>query len=126
MSTEVFDLGSTVLRVLVATEAATVLDGELAPGAGAPFHRHTLEDETIVVLEGELLVDDGSRSTLGPGSAYRLPRGTRHAFVNEGDSTVRALFVCVPGGLENFFRALANGAPPAAAAAEAGLEFEVD
>jgi quercetin dioxygenase-like cupin family protein len=126
VSVEVFDLGSTVLRVVVATEAATVLDAELHPGAGSPFHTHTLEDETIVVLAGELVVDDGTRRTLAPGDVHLLPRGTRHAFVNEGDATVRALFVCLPGGLEKFFRALASGAPPAEAAAEAGLVFELE
>ena len=52
--------------------------------------------------------------------------GTPHSFANHGDAVVRALFVCVPGGLERFFRAVAspNATESVAAAVEAaGLRF---
>jgi quercetin dioxygenase-like cupin family protein len=121
---ETFDLGQTRLSVVVATEAASVLEAELDPGAGAGWHTHTREDETVLVLEGEIVVHDGERHDLVAGDAYVLPRGTRHAFANEADSRARVYFVCTPGGLERFFRAVTTGVPPDEAAADAGLEFE--
>ena len=94
------------------------------PGAGAGFHRHTLEDETIVVTEGELTLafDDGERVVPSGGDVF-LPRGTRHSFRNDGSRIVRAFFVATPAGLEEFFRSLERGEDPAAAAARAGLEL---
>ena len=123
---ETFELGPTTVRVLAATEAATLLELVLEPGAGAGYHTHTREDETIAVLEGTLTVDDGERHELAPGDAIVLPRGTRHAFLAGGDGPARAHVFCSPGGLEEFFRAVAaaTGDDEAAAAAErAGLAF---
>jgi quercetin dioxygenase-like cupin family protein len=121
---ETFDLGQTRLAVVVATETATVLEAEVDPGAGAGWHTHTREDETVLVLEGEIVVHDGERHDLVAGDAYVLPRDTRHAFANEADSRARVYFVCTPGGLERFFRTVTAGVPADEAAAAAGLEFE--
>jgi quercetin dioxygenase-like cupin family protein len=120
---ETFDLGTTRVRLLLAHAAATVLEGELDPGGGSSWHTHRREDETLVVLEGTVVVDDGDRHELGPGAAYVLPRGVRHAFANESESLVRLYFFCSPGGLERFFRDLASGVPADEAARRAGLEF---
>ncbi len=120
---EVFDLGPTRLRVIAATEAATVLEGELEPGGGSTWHTHTLEDETIVVIEGALVVNDGERREVEAGNAHVLARGVRHAFANETDAPTRVYFVCTPGGLERFFRDLVSGVPADEAAERAGLEF---
>ena len=120
---EVFDLGPTRLRVVAATEAATVIEGELDPGGGSAWHTHTLEDETIVVVEGALVVNDGERREVDAGEAHVLRRGVRHAFANETDSLTRVYFVCTPGGLERFFRDLVSGVPADEAAERAGLEF---
>ena len=121
---EVFELGPTRLRVVAATEAATVLEGELQPGAGGAPHAHTREDETILVVAGSLVVDDGERHELGAGDAHVIPRGTRHAFANEGAEVARVFFFCAPGGLERFFRDLVSGVDPAEAAARAGLVLQ--
>ena len=120
---ETFDLGSTRLRVVLADPVATVLEGELDPGGGSTWHTHHREDEIVIVLAGDLVVDDGERHELGAGSAYALPRGVRHAFANESDSLTRLYFVCSPGGLERFFRDLTAGVPPAEAAQRAQLVF---
>ena len=69
---EVFELGLTRLRVVAAAEAATVLEGELQPGGGSTWHTHTLEDETIVVVEGALVVNHGERREVGAGEAHVL------------------------------------------------------
>jgi quercetin dioxygenase-like cupin family protein len=120
---EVFDLGPTRLRVVAATDAATVLEGELQPGGGSTWHTHTIEDETIVVVEGMLVVNDGERRELEAGDAHVLARGVRHAFANETEALTRVYFVCTPGGLERFFRELVSGVPADEAAERAGLEF---
>ena len=124
--TETIVLGGTTVRVLVAEGPVTVLAVELEPGAGAPPHVHTLEDETMVVLEGAVTVDDGSPRPLAIGDAHFLPRGVRHSFANPADALAKVLFVCTPGGLERFFRELAAGtteADAAAAGERAGLVF---
>jgi quercetin dioxygenase-like cupin family protein len=120
---EVFDLGPTRLRVVAATETATVLEGELEPGGGSAWHTHTLEDETIVVVDGALVVNDGERREVEAGQAHVLRRGVRHAFANERGALTRVYFVCTPGGLERFFRDLVSGVPADEAAERAGLEF---
>ena len=120
---EVFDLGPTRLRVVAATEDATVLEGELQSGGGSTWHTHTLEDETIVVVEGSLVVNDGERRVVETGEAHVLRRGVRHAFANETGALTRVYFVCTPGGLERFFRDLVAGVPPDDAAKRAGLQF---
>jgi quercetin dioxygenase-like cupin family protein len=120
---EVFDLGTTRIRIVTATEDATVLEGELDPGGGSAWHTHTLEEETMVVVEGVLVVNDGERREVATGEALVLPRGVRHAFANETDALTRVYFVCTPGGLERFFRDLVSGVAPDEAAKRAGLEF---
>ncbi len=120
---EVFDLGPTRLRVVAATDDATVIEGELQPGGGSTWHTHTLEDETIVVVEGALVVNDGERRVVEAGEAHVLRRGVRHAFANETEAPTRVYFVCTPGGLERFFRDLVSGVPADEAAERAGLQF---
>ena len=127
MSLERWQLGGTTVSLVAATETATVLELVLVPGAGAGPHTHTREDETVVVLEGSLVVDDGEPRTLSAGEGHVLARGARHSFVNAGETAARALFFCAPGGLERFFRevAAAESEPEAEAAAErAGLTFD--
>jgi quercetin dioxygenase-like cupin family protein len=120
---ETFELGPTHLRVALAAEEATVLEAEIAPGGGSAWHTHTREDETLVVLEGELVLNDGERHVLRHGDAYVLPRGRRHAFANETDAAVRLYFFCAPGGLEQFFRDIVSDVPAEQAATRAGLSF---
>jgi quercetin dioxygenase-like cupin family protein len=77
----------------------TVVDGE-----GPPPHRHTHEDETIVVLDGLIEAacgDDVLRG--GPGATLFLPRGLTHSFRSvDGPATI--LFIVTPGHLDEFFR----------------------
>ena len=114
------------MRLVLAEEAATLLELELEPGAGAGSHTHSREDELVAVVEGTLVVDDGTRCTVEAGDAAFLPRGTRHAFANESDARLRAHIFCTPGGLEHFFRDVAAASSEddvAAAAARAGIVF---
>ena len=123
---EVFDLGPTRLRVLVESAEATVLEAELDPGGGSSWHTHTREDETIVVVDGALVVDDGERRELGPGDALRAASWSAACLRERERRPTRVYFFCSPGGLERFFRELvaAQGDDEVAAAAKrAGVLF---
>jgi uncharacterized cupin superfamily protein len=69
----------------------------LAAGARSSLrHWHTLEDEFVYVLEGEVtLVTNDGEQVLGPGMCAGYPAGRRdgHCFVNRSDRPVRFLEV---------------------------------
>lgn len=89
--------------------ALTALDIRVPPGEGPPLHRHTREDETVYVTDGEFRwkLGDELRST-GPGSFVFIPRNLPHCFQNVGDSQGRMLITFAPAGMEEFFDALAD------------------
>lgn len=100
-----------------------MLEGELQPGGGSTWHPHTLEEETIVVVEGTLVVFDGEGHDVGAGDAHVLRRHvatrlrTRRRRSRASTSSARR------EGLSGSFRDLANGTPPDDAAKRAGLKF---
>ena len=71
----------------------------MAPhGFGPPLHRHDLEDELFIVLEGELVYRSGDQEfSGGPGSIAHLPRGVPHGFQVVSDM---ARFVNVTAAVE--------------------------
>lgn len=77
------------------------------PGAGAPPHTHTLEDEAFYILSGELLIEFEGESAprrIGPGGFFYGPRHRRHAYRNISSQPVRMLVLCTPScGLEQMF-----------------------
>ena len=83
----------------------TVCEGTLAPWeSGPPLHAHTRQDEAIYVVEGTLLVQVGEdRHELTAGTFAWIPRDTPHTFANAADTSVRAINISVPGGLEGLF-----------------------
>ncbi len=101
---------------------------------GAPFHRHSREDEISYVLAGELTVQQGGRQdTAGVGGTVVKPRGVFHAFWNAGTLPVRFLEVIAPGAFAQYFRDMApllqrEGAPDlneiGALAGRYGMEFD--
>ncbi len=95
-------------------------DGVLPRGAAPPLHSHP-QDETFYVLEGEMtawLVDEQSvhgdwpqtcGRRCGVGAVVFAPAGTPHTFRVESD-TARMLFLSTPAGIEDYVRALGEGA----------------
>jgi quercetin dioxygenase-like cupin family protein len=89
-------------------------------GKTTPLHVHPRHDETIYVLDGEVIVHlDGVEHTAGPGATAAIPRGTPHALLVTSTSA-RILAFVTPGdsNAEAFFReggetAPARTAPPA-------------
>ena len=71
-------------------------------GNGSPVHVHDREDETILVLEGDLRVIVGEDDyAAGPGTVAVLPRRLRHAYVVTS-ATARFLTLHTPAGFEQF------------------------
>ena len=74
------------------------------PGGGPPPHTHAREAEGFYVLAGEVtFFADGERHVAGPGTFLNLPKGSLHAFKNEGDRPAEMLILVAPGGLEQMF-----------------------
>jgi quercetin dioxygenase-like cupin family protein len=83
---------------------------EIPPDAGPPLHRHTNEDESFVILEGELTFWLGGKTMrAAPGTVIFAPRDVPHTFKNCTSSPARAAVLVSPPGVERFFREF--GAP---------------
>lgn len=80
------------------------------PGAGwtLPPHRHTREAETIHVVAGRFAMRvDSDALELGPGETVHVPAGVRHDGRLLGDEPGHRVVAFTPGGMEDFFVALA-------------------
>ncbi len=74
------------------------------PGSGPPPHVHSREEESFLVLEGEMTFYLGDeRLVAPPGTFLNMPIGSRHCFRNEGTSPARMIITIVPAGLEQMF-----------------------
>jgi quercetin dioxygenase-like cupin family protein len=92
--------------------ALTVFEHAAGRGKATPLHLHTSHDETVYVLEGELLLHlDGVERTAGPGDTFCVPRGVPHALLVTSE-VARSVWVVTPGGaMEAFFRQAGDPAP---------------
>jgi mannose-6-phosphate isomerase-like protein (cupin superfamily) len=88
-------------------------------GSHVREHAHDRNEEIIYVLEGRgRAVIDGAEHPMIPGTTLFLGKSRRHMLVNDGDEDMRWIWLLVPNGLEDFFRAIgrprsADQAPPA-------------
>ena len=74
-------------------------------GKVTPLHIHPDSDETMVVLEGEILLHlDGEEHAVGAGGIASAVRGVPHAFLVSGAAGARVLFLHTPGCCEAFYR----------------------
>ena len=87
------------------TEGAFILfEDRMQKGKTTPLHTHPHEEETFIVLEGEVLVHvEGTEHSVGPGGVAVVPRGTRHAFLVTSEMA-RILALQTPGSGEAFYR----------------------
>lgn len=84
--------------------ALSVVEVTEPPGAAAPLHVHHREDETFVVLEGEVTFEVGGESVpAAAGDVVFGPRGVPHGY-SAGPAGCRMLFVTTPGGFEALVR----------------------
>lgn len=115
-----YDFGGSHTRILVSgdqtADAYCVLEMASPAGRATPMHHHDNEDETLVMLEGELqTIGDEKTQTLRAGASITFGRGERHRLVNTGTQTARYLVICAPAGFDRFVQACAE---PLAAQAE--------
>ncbi len=86
------------------------------PGSGPPPHTHSREEESFLVLEGEITFEVNSRQIVAPAGTFaNMPVGSLHRFKNESQQTARMLISIAPAGLEKMFldvgRPIAFGDP---------------
>ena len=113
--------GTVVVRIPAeATGGAFSLLEEVPPMLDTPLHVHANEDELFHVLEGEHVVRCGEDEfRLGPGDTVFLPRGVPHSQRRVVSGEGRELVLLTPGGLEGFFRELAEAEAGGGAGSEA-------
>ena len=81
-----------------------LVEAIVPPGGGPPFHVQTREEEAFYVLEGELsFYGDAGEIVAGPGTYLNIPKGAKHRFRNNRDTTAKMLFFFTPAGIEGLF-----------------------
>jgi quercetin dioxygenase-like cupin family protein/ketosteroid isomerase-like protein len=80
-----------------------LVDIETPAEAAPPRHRHTREDEVLVVLRGRLTCSIGSdQRDADTGQLVHLPRGVEHGYQARAEP-LRHLNLVHPAGFERFF-----------------------
>ncbi|GGL67753.1 cupin domain-containing protein [Wenxinia marina] len=109
------DWNGTLYRTILSTAdtggAMSVTDSVSPPRSGPPRHVHHAEDETFVVLTGEVeFWLEGERFVRGPGETAYILRGREHTYRTASDVPSRHLVILTPGGFEGFFAEMAQNA----------------
>jgi len=68
---------------------------------GPPIHQHAAEDDSFLMLDGELtfIVDD-EEVVAGPGTFVLVPPEVPHTFANRSDEPARFVNVHAPAGFD--------------------------
>ena len=86
-----------------------LVEAIVPPGGGPPFQIQTREEEAFYILEGELsFYGDDGEVVAGPGTYLNIPKGAKHRFRNNGETTARMLFFFTPAGIEELFDEVAK------------------
>ncbi|MDQ4091532.1 MAG: cupin domain-containing protein [Actinomycetota bacterium] len=84
--------------------AFLLFEDHLQHGKVSPLHAHPESDETMIVLEGEILMHlDGAEHIVGAGGIAVAPRGMPHAFKVVGPDGTRLLCLHTPGCCQAFY-----------------------
>jgi len=84
--------------------AFLLFEDVMSRGKTTPLHTHAHVDETLYVLEGEILLHiDGEEQRVESGGLALAPRGVPHAFLVTSE-TARILFLETPGTSQAFYR----------------------
>jgi quercetin dioxygenase-like cupin family protein len=97
--------------------AFILLEDRMVRGKTTPLHTHPNLDETVIVLEGEILVyAEGTEHRVGAHGVAVAPRGVPHAFMVTSESAL-VLALQTPGSGETFYR---EASEPATAETDPG------
>jgi quercetin dioxygenase-like cupin family protein len=97
------------LHIWKATEEDTagaflLFEDRMDHGKLTPLHVHPDSDETMIVLEGEVLMHlDGEDHTVAAGGIATAPRGMPHAFKVTSTDGARLLCLHTPGCCQAFY-----------------------
>lgn len=105
--------------------AFSIVEWAAEPGApGSSVHIHRLTDEAFYVLEGTFGFQVGEETVEGSAGAFVfVPRGTVHAFWNQGPSPARMLLTLSPPDFWRYLKELAEGLATAGDDAQAAMEI---
>ena len=74
------------------------------PGGGPPPHVHSREEESFLILEGEITFTVGEEKIIATAGTFaNMPVGSLHSFKNATDKTARMIISVAPAGLEKIF-----------------------
>ena len=100
-------------------ERYAIVEQHLPAGTATPLHAHLEDEESFVVLTGEVVyqVGDDAPARVGTGGFIHVPAGVPHAFRVTDAGDARLLNITTPGH-ERFVRAAgdpaeSDGFPPA-------------
>jgi quercetin dioxygenase-like cupin family protein len=84
-------------------EAYALCEVIVAPQGGTPPHRHSRENESFYVQEGEIEFQLGDRTLVATsGTFLHSPKGQLHQFTNTTATPVKMLVWVTPAGFEKF------------------------
>ena len=90
----------------------TLIEEENVPGTGIPPHVHENEDEVFKVLEGQMELTVGDRTTiLKAGDLAFGPRGVPHSWRIVGEQKAKVILSVFPSGIEDMFEELSKLPP---------------
>ena len=107
IDTKEFALAGIVMKRLLSGEQTAgqfcLFENKSGGNTRTPIHVHATDDETIYVIEGELVaVIDGRPRRLVAGESIFLPRGTPHQLVNASGNPSRYVLIGTPALFERF------------------------
>jgi quercetin dioxygenase-like cupin family protein len=101
--------------------AFLLFEDRMDHGKVTPLHIHPDSDETMIVLDGEIVMHiDGEEHTVSAGGVASAPRGVPHAFMVSGVDGARLLCLHTPGCCQAFYWDASIPADPAEANVGAG------
>ncbi len=84
--------------------AYTVMELTIAPGNGTPPHVHHREDETFLIMDGEMTFwVEGQAMVRRKGEFLSAPKDVPHHYANTGATPARIVCTAAPAGIEEFF-----------------------
>lgn len=102
-------MGITISVLKDATDTdglATIMEQQVAPGAGSPLHSCG-EAKIFYVLKGTFCIQMGEEAVVASkGCSVVIQAGIPHSFRNTGSSSGKLLVTVTPGGHEAFLRQL--------------------
>jgi quercetin dioxygenase-like cupin family protein len=81
----------------------SMFENKSAGPSRTPIHVHSLDDETLYMLQGEMtaIINDQQHS-IKVGESIFLPRGIPHQLMNASGAPTHYLLLCTPCGFEGF------------------------